>query len=72
MEVVDGRPVLIFSCLGEQATEARKGADRRHVGGAAYPLTDESLYVGRLLRRRSDGQWLLFVFRNPDEHGAFV
>jgi beta-fructofuranosidase len=84
VEVVDGRPVLIFSCLAEHATESRKGA----AGGtwavpadsplgpfdvdAAYPLTDESLYVGRLLRRRSDGQWLLFAFRNADEHGAFV
>jgi beta-fructofuranosidase len=39
---------------------------------AAYPLTDERLYVGRLLRRRSDGQWLLFAFRNAGEDGAFV
>ncbi|MGN8553184.1 UNVERIFIED_CONTAM: family 43 glycosylhydrolase [Microbacterium sp. SLM126] len=84
VEVVEGRPVLIFSCLGEHATEARRGA----AGGtwavpagsplgpfdvdAAYPLTDESLYVGRLLQRRSDGQWLLFAFHNADEHGAFV
>ena len=39
---------------------------------AAYPLTDERLYVGRLLRRRTDGQWLLFAFRNADEDGRFV
>ena len=83
-DVVDGRPVVIFSCLGEHAMPSRR--DSR--GGtwvlpadsllgpydvaAAYPLTDESLYVGRLLRRRDDGQWLLFAFRNTDETGAFV
>ncbi|MDC7804341.1 hypothetical protein PP359_10450 [Sphingomonas sp. BLCC-B65] len=84
VEVVDGRPVLLFSCLAEHAMPAR-AAER---GGTwavpaasvlgpfeveeAYPLTDASLYVGRLLRRRDDGQWLLFAFHNLDEHGAFV
>lgn len=83
-EVVDGRPVLIFSCLGDQATASRRGS---HGGtwavpaesllgpfdvDATYPLTDESLYVGRLLRRRSDGQWLLFAFRHVGEDGLFV
>jgi beta-fructofuranosidase len=38
----------------------------------AYPLADEDLYVGRLLRRRDDGQWLLFAFRNFGADGAFV
>ena len=76
--------MLIFSCLAEHATDARRDAG----GGtwavpaesllgpfdvdAAYPLTDERLYVGRLLRRRSDGQWLLFAFRNAGDDGAFV
>ncbi|WP_110590309.1 glycosyl hydrolase family 32 [Microbacterium suaedae] len=84
VEVVDGRPVLLFSCLADHATAAR-GGDR---GGTwavnidsltgpydisgAYPLTDERLYVGRLLRRREDGRWMLFAFRNADETGAFV
>ncbi|MFE5407245.1 glycosyl hydrolase family 32 [Microbacterium sp. NPDC056569] len=83
-EVVDGRPVVIFSCLKEQSTAAR----RAEAGGtwvvpaesllgpfdidAAYPLTDERLYVGRLLQRRSDGEWLLFAFRNIGEDGRFV
>lgn len=83
-EVVDGRPVLIFSCLGEHATPGRREASAGTwavpAGGllgpfdveAAYPLTDESLYVGRLLRRRSDGQWLLFAFRNVGDDGRFV
>ncbi|HYI50060.1 MAG TPA: family 43 glycosylhydrolase [Microbacterium sp.] len=84
VEVVDGRPVLIFSCLAEHATASRRGQG----GGtwavpaesllgpfdvdAAYPLTDERLYVGRLLQRRTDGQWMLFAFRNADESGRFV
>ncbi|GAB3282617.1 family 43 glycosylhydrolase [Microbacterium lacusdiani] len=83
-EVVDGRPVLIFSCLGEHTTPSRRdsrgGTWAVPAGGllgpydvdAAYPLTDQSLYVGRLLRRRSDGQWLLFAFRNEGADGEFV
>lgn len=84
VEVVDGRPVLIFSCAPEHASEARRGArggtwavPADSVTGPfdisrARPLTDETLYVGRLLRRREDGQWLLFAFRNADENGDFV
>lgn len=84
VEVVEGRPVLLFSCLAEHATPAR-AASR---GGTwavpaagvlgpfdidgAYPLTDDRLYVGRLLKRRSDGQWMLFAFHHADDTGAFV
>lgn len=84
VEMVDGRPVLLFSCLEEHAMPTRAGSR----GGTwvvpapsilgpfgiddAYPVTDEGLYVGRLLRRRSDGQWLLFAFRNTGDDGRFV
>ncbi len=84
VEVVDGRPVLLFSCLAAHATPARAGLR----GGTwavpaagllgpfdidgAYPLFDDRLYVGKLLRRREDGQWMLFAFRHADEAGAFV
>ena len=83
-EIVDGRPVVIFSCLKEQSTESRRAAaagtwavPAESLLGpfdidAAYPLTDEDLYVGRLLQRRSDGRWLLFAFRNIGEDGRFV
>ncbi|MFF2487688.1 family 43 glycosylhydrolase [Microbacterium sp. NPDC058062] len=83
-EIVDGRPVVIFSCLKEQSTDSRRAAaagtwavPAESLLGpfdidAAYPLTDEDLYVGRLLQRRSDGQWLLFAFRNVGEDGRFV
>lgn len=86
VEEVGGKPVLIFSCLPPQASEQRRGAFPRGAVWAApadsltgpfriaeaYPLADEDLYVGRLLQRRDDGQWLLFAFRNSGEDGAFV
>lgn len=83
-EIVDGRPVVIFSCLKEQSTDSRRAeaagtwaVPAESLLGpfdidAAYPLTDEDLYVGRLLQRRSDGRWLLFAFRNIGEDGRFV
>jgi beta-fructofuranosidase len=83
-EVVQGRPVLVFSCLERHSTLARRPLR----GGAwavnaddvigpfevsqAYRLTGEELYVGRLLRRREDGRWLLFAFRNQGPDGAFL
>jgi beta-fructofuranosidase len=84
VEMIEGRPVLIFSCQDEHAAPARRGTatgtwavPAESVVGpfdidAAYPLTGEELYVGRLLRRRSDGQWLLFAFRNLGDDGEFV
>jgi beta-fructofuranosidase len=86
VEEVDGRPVLLFACLPPQASEARRAASPRgaiwaapadsllgpfHID-AAYPLADDDLYVGRLLRRRDDGEWLFFAFRHVDADGAFV
>lgn len=86
VEVVDGRPVLLFSCLAEHASQGRQATGT--TGGVwavpaqsltgpfdiagAYQLTDDRLYVGRLLRRRSDGQWLMFAFLNVGADGAFV
>ncbi|MGZ5422911.1 MAG: hypothetical protein ACXWDF_12130, partial [Aeromicrobium sp.] len=40
--------------------------------GEVYPLADDDLYVGRLLRRRDDGRWLFFAFRHKDADGSFV
>ncbi|CAN7391561.1 glycosyl hydrolase family 32 [Microbacterium sp. LjRoot45] len=84
VEVVDGRAVLLFSCLAEHSMPSRRG---ERGGTWAIPadsvlgpfdvdraqrLTGEDLYVGRLLRRRDDGRWLLFAFRNVGEDGRFV
>jgi beta-fructofuranosidase len=83
--VVDGRPVGLFSCLGSELAPGRQEADP--VGGVwafpadsvagpfrtadAYRITDERLYVGRLVQDR-DGQWRILAFRNDDENGGWV
>jgi len=82
---VDGRHVLIFSCLNTELTRARR-ADGERGGVWSVPiddttgpydvakatrLTDETLYAGRLLQGR-DGAWWLFAFDHVDASGAFV
>lgn len=84
-EVVDGRPVLVFSCAaGELSGERRKA---RTSGGIwclpcesvlgpfdltrAVRITDESLYGGRLFRDRS-GRWVMLAFRNRGPDGRFI
>jgi len=79
---VDGRWVLIFSCMtGELAHERQEAGD---VGGIwavdcesptgpfdlerAYLLHDQSLYVGRLVQDRT-GAWQLLAFHNVVPHG---
>ena len=85
LAVVDGRPLLLFSCLGPSLSPARRNAGEP--GGVwvlrpdslvgpydvtrAALLTDESLYVGKLVERR-DGRWVLLAFVNQDAGGAFV
>jgi beta-fructofuranosidase len=84
IEVVEGRPVLLFSCLDRHATPTRRSlrggtwaVNATSVTGPfdiaqAYPLTTDELYVGRLLRRRENGEWLLFAFRNKGPTGTFT
>jgi beta-fructofuranosidase len=83
--VVEGAPVVLFSCLGPQLSAGRRDAGEQ--GGVwtlrpdsllgpydvttATRLTDESLYVGKLVQRR-DGTWVLLAFVNQDPDGAFV
>lgn len=85
LSVVDSRPVLLFNCLGSELPVARREAGE--AGGVwllrpeallgpydaakATRLTDESLYVGKLIQRR-DGEWVLLAFLNQDADGAFV
>ena len=82
---VDGRWVLLFSCMTPQLSDERRA--RGDVGGiwavnvsgpdgpydidAAYLLADERLYVGRFVPRR-DGGWSLLAFHNLDDDGRFV
>jgi beta-fructofuranosidase len=82
VEVVDGRPLLLFSCLGSELASKQQGAGGIWVADAetllgpfdvahARRLTDESLYSGRIVRDRS-GRWVMLAFVNVDRHGRFV
>jgi beta-fructofuranosidase len=84
VEVIDGQPVLIFSCLRPELA-----ADLRHAGhsggvwiapassftgpfdiAAAQPLTDDSLYAGRIIQDRT-GRWVLLAFRHREPDSGF-
>ena len=82
---VAGQPVGVFSCLGAELSSGRRTGDP--IGGVwavptdsltgpftteeAYRITDERLYVGRLVEDRA-GQWQLLAFRNDDGQGGWV
>jgi len=82
---VDGYPAGLFSCLGSELSVRHRASEP--IGGIwafptdslagpfhindAYRITDERLYVGRLVQDRA-GQWQLLAFRNNDEAGGWV
>jgi beta-fructofuranosidase len=82
---VEGKPVGLFSCLASELAHDRSAADP--VGGVwafpaeslagpfdtreAYRITDERLYVGRLIQDRN-GHWQFLAFRNDDENGGWI
>ncbi|MGI5189765.1 glycosyl hydrolase family 32 [Promicromonospora sp. CA-289599] len=82
---VDGRPVGLFSCLGSELSRGRRGDDP--TGGVwafptdslagpfrteeSYRVTDEHLYVGRLVEDRA-GHSQFLAFRNNDGDGGWV
>ncbi len=80
---IEGRHVLIFSCLTGELSASRRAAgggvwavpldraDGPYDVSRAARLTDESLYAGRLVRDR-DGNWMLFAFVHVDTAGEFV
>jgi beta-fructofuranosidase len=78
---VDGRWVLLFSCLAEHMPGAPEGSGgvwsvpvsapgARVDISAAVRVTGEDLYVGRVVQR-DDGPAFM-AFRNRDERGDFV
>ncbi|GAA1869651.1 glycosyl hydrolase family 32 [Myceligenerans crystallogenes] len=85
LATIDGRDVLVFSCLhGELSEDRRAAGERGGVWSVPVPsplgpydvekatrLTDESLYAGRLVQDR-DGAWWLFAFHHVDDAGEFV
>jgi sucrose-6-phosphate hydrolase SacC (GH32 family) len=82
---VQGRPVGLFSCLASELSHDRRAEEQ--VGGVwafpveslagpfkieeSYRITDERLYVGRLVEDRN-GEWQLLAFRNNDGHGGWL
>jgi beta-fructofuranosidase len=82
--VVDGVPVLVFSCQPDFLSAARRADTRTgdvwfapgesRLGpwdfDRVHAVAHPSLYAGQLLRDR-DGQWLLLGFRNLED-GEFV
>ncbi|GAA2075010.1 hypothetical protein GCM10009840_06020 [Pseudolysinimonas kribbensis] len=83
--LVEGRPVVVFSCdaehlAGERAADGARGGVWAVPAGeigteigveSATLLTDESIYAGRIARSRS-GEWVLLGFENVGERGEFV
>ena len=78
---VDGRWVLLFSCLSDQMPGAEPGAGgvwSVPVGGPGSPvdvasavrLTDERWYVGKVVHHREAAYFM--AFRNQDADGQFV
>lgn len=82
---VEGRLVLLFSCLGAELSDGRRATDDSGgiwslpvdspTGpfdvGRATRLTDHRWYAGRLVEDRA-GRWNLMAFRNEGDDGAFV
>jgi beta-fructofuranosidase len=82
VEVVDGRPLLLFSCLGNELASKTPGGGGIWVADGETPLgpfdvanarrlTDETLYSGRIVRDRS-GCWVMLAFVNLAAGGGFV
>lgn len=85
VEQVEGRPVLLFSCLHPELAAHRREVEIRGgiwvanaeslAGGFdianARLLSDDRLYSGRLVRNRQ-GNSMLLAFHNKDENGEFV
>jgi beta-fructofuranosidase len=82
---VDGRQVLVFSCLDLQFSAARRASGA--TGGVLYvptdsptgpfdiaaasPLTSDAFYCGRIIQDRS-GQPMLLAFHHYDEARQFL
>lgn len=86
VQVVDGVPLLMFSCLAADASSSRRATGT--TGGvwvsaaenllgpydvsAVQQVTNHELYGGRMIRRRIDGQWLMLAAERTTASGRFV
>ena len=79
---VEGRWVVLFSCLAAEMPDAPDGSGgiwttttagpgRPVDVSAAVRLADETSYAGKLVADR-EGRWQLLAFRNRDAGGEFV
>lgn len=82
--VVDGRPILIFSCLRGQLAAARRPGfgsggvwwvEAPSLAGPFDPrdaqvLLDDRFYSARLIRDRA-GHWQALAFHNTEQDGSF-
>src|SRR4029450_5984548 len=83
---IEGQALLLFNSLPQDVAGRRRQTST--AGGVwvaradsalgpfdiagAQPVTDNSLYVGRLIQIRETGEWNLLAFRNEDQPGRFV
>ena len=83
VEMMEGQPVLMFSSAGGGVASRRNSyggiwAARAETLLGPYEIDnaelvlDPSMYVGKLIRRRSDGAWQLMAFYDKTEDGNFV
>jgi beta-fructofuranosidase len=84
VEKVDGRHVLLFSCLSDELSVGRRHRGER--GGTwslttdsmlgpfdlnhSHPLTGPEFYSGRIIQDRT-GQWVLLAFHNTEADEPF-
>lgn len=85
IEIVDDRPVLLFSCLHPELSSSKREYETRGgiwvatqdslLGGFdvenAHLLSDDRLYSGRLVKNRQ-GKWMMLAFHNKDANGEFI
>ncbi|MGN6760715.1 MAG: glycosyl hydrolase family 32 [Leifsonia sp.] len=82
---IDGTSVLFFSCLAPDLAASKRAsgttggiwatvpdADGRWDPNDAQQLTDDDLYVGRVIRERDTGESLFFAFENVAPDGSIV
>ncbi|MET3803126.1 beta-fructofuranosidase [Nakamurella sp. UYEF19] len=86
VEIVDGRPILLFSCLDGDLSKDR-GSDGTSGGvwwagadsllgpydiAGARQLTGRSLYSGRIIWNRDSSEWKFLAFHHDAADGSFV
>ncbi|MGC3995373.1 MAG: family 43 glycosylhydrolase [Propionicimonas sp.] len=81
---VDGQWFLLFSCLGKDVSDARKGTTpggswAARADGPLGPfdlagaevISPPGLYVGRLVQLRDTGEWRFLAFVDQEPDGSF-